>query len=150
MTKITGIAEAALYVDDLEKAKRFYIDVLGLPLTAQFGDSCFLQTGEHSTLILFQLSSLATRESVIPGHGAKGQGHVALAIPPEQMSAWRDRLQSHDIEIEHEQTWSSGTHSIYFRDPDENSIELIEATHYPLSWQKLRAAKKRTENSKNA
>lgn len=137
MTHITGIAEAVLYVTDLIASKKFYTEALGLPITQEFDDACFLQTGQNSTLILFQLDKLATRVSVIPDHGATGRGHVSLAIPPDQMDTWRQRLIEHNIEIEHEQKWSLGTYSIYFRDPDDNSLELMDNTHYPKVWQKL-------------
>lgn len=130
MTKILRIAEAVLYVDNLSEAATFYQDVLGLPLTASFGDSRFLQTGADSTLILFDRAKLRQRESTIPAHGADGPGHVALAIPSQEMGAWRERLQRHGVEIEHEQVWPQGTHSFYFRDPAGNSIELIDANHY--------------------
>lgn len=140
MPNISGVAEAALYVDDLARARQFYSEVLGLPVTADFGDACFLQIGPHSTLILFDRAQLAQRESVIPGHGARGQGHVALAVPAAELDTWRQRLRAHGVAIEHEQTWSQGTHSIYFRDPDQNSLELIEDGHYPSIWQQMQAA----------
>lgn len=132
MTSILGVAEAALYVEDMEQARDFYTRVLGLPVTADFGESCFLQTGPQSSLILFDIKQLEIRESVIPDHGAYGEGHVALAIDPSDMDAWRERLETHNVSIEHEQTWPQGTHSIYFRDPDDNSIELIDGRHYQL------------------
>ena len=104
--------------------------------TAVFDDAAFLQSGEHSTLILFQIDKLESRVSVIPAHGARGRGHVAFAIASDEMQAWRERLQAQHIEIEHEQDWPLGTHSIYFRDPDDNSIELIDRSHYPQVWAK--------------
>ncbi len=137
MTKILGVAEAVLYVTNLPRAMHFYTELLGLPQTAVFEDACFLQTGPTSTLILFDIDALEKRVSVIPAHGSRGRGHVALAIPPEEMDAWRQRLLAHGVEVEHEQDWPLGTHSIYFRDPDQNSLELIEATHYPRIWQKI-------------
>jgi catechol 2,3-dioxygenase-like lactoylglutathione lyase family enzyme len=138
MTQITGVAEAVLYVHDLDRATDFYTTVLGLPLTAAFGEARFLQTGPHSTLILFTVSGIRQRKSVIPSHGAEGQIHVALAVPGGEMGAWRERLEAHGVPIEHEQDWSQGTHSIYFRDPDDNSLELIDAGHYPGIWAGLR------------
>lgn len=142
MTTISGVAEVALYVDDLDRATEFYTEVLGLPLTAAFGEARFLQTGPYSTLILFTITGIQERISVIPSHGAAGEQHVALAVPAAEMDAWRKRLQEHGVEIEHEQDWSQGTHSIYFRDPDNNSLELIEDRHYPIVWEK-----KVTDNS---
>jgi catechol 2,3-dioxygenase-like lactoylglutathione lyase family enzyme len=137
MMHILNLAEAALYVSDLDRAAQFYRQVLGLPQTARFEDACFLQTGRDSTLILFDIHKLEQRQSRIPAHGAHGRGHVALAVPGEQLPAWRQRLQDAAVEIEHEQEWPQGTHSIYFRDPDGNSLELIEARHYPQVWERL-------------
>lgn len=136
MTRILGVAEAVLYVQDLARARPFYTAVLDLPVTAEFDDACFLQTGPDSTLILFEIGKLETRESAIPGHGARGQSHVALAIPSEEMDAWRQRLLANDVEIEHEQDWPLGTHSLYFRDSDKNSLELIDGSHYRRIWEK--------------
>jgi catechol 2,3-dioxygenase-like lactoylglutathione lyase family enzyme len=137
MTQIIGLAEAAIYVKDLARAAAFYSGVLGLQQTAVFEDAVFLQTGPNSTLILFDIEKLEERVSVIPGHGARGQGHIALAIPAQEMDAWRERLQRHDVPIEHEQRWPQGTKSVYFRDPDGNSLELIDEAHYPLIWKRL-------------
>jgi deoxyribose-phosphate aldolase len=136
-TEILGVAEAVLYVTDIPHARAFYTEVLGLPISSQFEDAIFLQTGQNSTLILFDINKLEVRESIIPAHGARGQGHVCLAIPPEQMDGWRARLLAQEIEIEHEQDWSLGTHSIYFRDPDGNSLELMDGRHYRRVWRKL-------------
>lgn len=137
MTTILNVAEVALYVADLSRARRFYSEVLGLPVTLSFEDACFLQTGPDSTLILFDLNQLETRQSEIPNHGARGQGHVALAVPAEELAAWRERLEAHGVPIEHEQIWPQGTRSLYFRDPDQNSLELIEAGHYPAVWKRI-------------
>lgn len=147
MTKILGIAEAVLYVDDLAEATAFYQEVLQLPLSASFEDSRFLQTGPGSSLILFDRQKLARRESVIPAHGANGPGHVALAAPVEEMDAWRERLQQHGVAIEHEQRWPQGTRSIYFRDPAGNSVELIEGHHYHLVWNRLENSEAGRSNS---
>ena len=137
MTVITGVAEAVLYVSDLERAAAFYAEVLGLALTAAFNEARFLQAGPDSTVILFNAEGIKTRTSLIPSHGAVGEGHLALAVPADEMDAWRERLEEHGVVIEHEQDWAQGTHSIYFRDPDNNSLELIDARHYPIIWESL-------------
>ena len=141
-TEILRVAEAVLYVTDISRAKTFYTKVLDLPISQEFEGALFLQTGQNSTLILFDVNVLETRVSPIPGHGAHGRGHVCLAIPPEQMNAWRQRLIAHDVPVEHEQDWSFGTHSIYFRDPDENSIELIDGRHYRRVWRRMQEGDK--------
>ena len=35
MTQILGVAEAVLYVQELARARQFYVDVLDLPVTAR-------------------------------------------------------------------------------------------------------------------
>ena len=115
----------------------FYVEALDLKPTAVFDDACFLQASPDSTLILFEIDALERRVSVIPAHGARGRGHVAFAIPAKEMDSWRERLLAHGVEIEHEQDWPLGTHSLYFRDPDQNSIELIDNTHYAQIWARL-------------
>lgn len=137
MPPILRIAEAVLYVDDLQEATRFYTEILDLPLSASFPDAAFLQTGRNSTLILFDRRKLQERESVIPSHGSRGAGHVALAVPEDKMDDWRSRLIAAEVPIEHEQQWPQGTRSIYFRDPAGNSVELIEAAHYQRVWERL-------------
>ena len=145
MTTILCVAEAVLYVSDLDKAADFYTDVLGLPLTASFNEARFLQTGRNSTVILFNVEGIRKRKSVIPSHGAIGEGHIALAVPTGEMDSWRERLMAHGVTIEHEQDWPQGTHSIYFRDPDGNSLELIDGSHYERIWDRLQLS---TDESK--
>lgn len=134
---ISHVQEAVLYVQDLDRAAAFYTDVLGLPETFAIDEARFLQTGENSTLILFKIQEIKSRDSPIPSHGATGPAHVCFGIEPESMNAWRNRLRNHDVAIEHEHDWPLGTHSIYFRDPDGHSIELMDNTHYRKVWERL-------------
>ncbi len=137
MAEIVGVAEAVMYVSDLDRATQFYGRVLGLPLTTSFNEARFFQTGKDSTLILFDAEGIRNRKSVIPSHGAEGAGHVALAVPAEEMASWRQQLIAHNVVIKHEQAWSHSTNSLYFRDTDGNSLELIDASHYRNVWQKI-------------
>ncbi|MCK5921287.1 MAG: VOC family protein [Methylococcales bacterium] len=132
---LIGIAETVLYTDNIEAIGRFYKDVLGFHQTMGFGASVFLQINETSTLIIFDRHYLQTRTSIIPHHGTVGEGHVAFSVPRAAMADWRQHLIAHNIEIEHEQKWPYNSNSIYFRDPDNNSVEVIEAIHYPTVWE---------------
>lgn len=127
---ILGIVETCLYADDLDAAKSFYRDVLGLELI--HGDSVrdlFFRCGD-SVLIVFNPSLTQQPTSKAPTHGATGPGHCALHVAQNQLGAWRDRLAQHNIDIETEVPWPNGTRSIYFRDPAGNSIELTS----PSLW----------------
>ena len=60
----------------------------------------------------------------IPAHGAIGRGHVAFAASDQDLKEWRWSLGNHKVPIEKELAWPRGGHSIYFRDPSGNSVEL--------------------------
>ena len=120
-----GVHEASLYVSDLERAERFWRR-LGLPLIGRSrGRHAFFRAGADLLLIFNPQATLAVGGEV-PPHGATGPGHVALDVPDmAALERWRAFLGQADVSIEAEVGWPSGGRSLYFRDPDGNSIELI-------------------------
>jgi catechol 2,3-dioxygenase-like lactoylglutathione lyase family enzyme len=125
MPAIRSLVETSAYVDDLDRAERFYRDVLGLaPMGKEAGRHAFFRVGEGDVLLLF-LADATIRGDHLPAHGARGPGHFALGIDAEALEPWRRRLQEHGVAIEHEATWPRGGRSLYFRDPAGNSVELI-------------------------
>lgn len=82
----------------------------------------------RSVLLLFvrggTTEPVQTGGGLIPPHDATGQIHMAFAIAPNVLEAWRDHLARHDIPIEGTSEWQRGGHSLYFRDPDGNMLEL--------------------------
>ncbi len=125
MSTILGVVETALYADDLDAAERFYADILGLEsIGREAGRHVFFRVGNAQVLLLFRASETLRGEHV-PSHGAKGAGHCALGVEANELASWRDRLTAHGVLIEHEERWPRGGHSLYFRDPAGNSVELI-------------------------
>jgi catechol 2,3-dioxygenase-like lactoylglutathione lyase family enzyme len=53
-----------------------------------------------------------------------------LEIDKEDIPTWREHLGQNGVEIEMEVTWPSGGHSLFFRDPAGNSVELTT----PQTW----------------
>src|SRR6266478_2054130 len=122
MPKLDRVLETALYVDDLERAARFYADVLRLrPLFADARLRAFAVGGVSVLLIFRRGASLHTTRmpgGTIPPHDGAGPLHVAFAVGADQMSEWEQHLAQRGITIEGRTDWPRGGHSIYFRDPD--------------------------------
>ena len=118
-----------LYCADLESARTFYEDVIGLELvSSEPGRHHFFCIGSQM-LLLFQPETTATAQvrigqQLIPQHGAKGPGHIAFQIDSDQMESTRRHLIGHGCTIESEIDWPGGGHSIYLRDPAGNSVEF--------------------------
>lgn len=119
-----GIHEAALYTAHLERAERFWTG-LGFRVVARAdGRHVFLRAGADMLLVFDPRTSIYSR--AVPSHGALGPGHVAFDVPgPGALDAWREHLAGAGVAVEQETRWPSGGRSLYFRDPDGNSIELI-------------------------
>jgi len=136
VAKLDRVIETSLYVNDLERAARFYEDVLGLPaLTA---DSRFraYDVGWRSVLLIFLRG--ATLETVhmpggtIPPHDGHGPLHIAFAIPADELPDWEQRLDEHGVGIEGRTKWARGGVSLYFRDPDRHLLELATPGLWPI------------------
>ncbi len=123
--KIQAVVETALYVPDLDAAEDFYGRVLGLRvLGKEPGRHVFFQVGDASVLLAF-LPGATLKGDQLPAHGTSGPGHFALGIERQALDAWRHHLQAQGVAIEKEIQWPKGGRSLYFRDPAENSVELV-------------------------
>lgn len=132
-----AILEAALYIDDLDRAEAFYGGVLGLERIARVdGRHVFFRCGEALVLLFI---GKATREPPapdarlpVPPHGAIGPGHICFRATKDEIESWREHLEGQDIAIEADFEWPNGGRSIYFRDPFGNSLEFAEARIWGL------------------
>jgi catechol 2,3-dioxygenase-like lactoylglutathione lyase family enzyme len=122
--RIENLLEAALYVDDLDRAEAFFRDTLGLELLGkEAGRHAFFRAGQ-CVLLLFNPET-TRKEGFFPVHGTEGAGHVAFAISADSWDPWHARFEERGVAIEKEITWPRGGRSLYFRDPSGNLIELV-------------------------
>src|SRR6266446_6673040 len=132
--KLGQLSEAALYANDLEAARRFYHEVLGLEIISKMeGRGLSFRCGE-TVLLIFDPQRTRIPDAGVPTHGATGEGHIAFVIDEAQLESWRRRLREHGVVIENEVEWSEGGRSLYFRDPASNVVELAP----PTLWGKKR------------
>jgi len=128
---VQKVVETGIYVKDLQRAEKFYRDVLGLePVGREAGRHAFFRAG-LSMLLLFRADA-TLREKKLPVHGASGSQHFAFQVKSEDLGSWRERLRENDVVIESEVDWPNGGHSIYFRDPEGNLVELITPGVWPI------------------
>lgn len=132
---LSGVLETGLYVDDLPRARAFYEDVLGLKPMIADGRFCAYDAGPGSVLLLFlrgaTLEPVRMAEGTIPPHDGHGPLHYALAIPAGTVEQWEAHLAVRRIAVESRVTWKGGGVSLYFRDPDDNLVELATPGLWP-------------------
>lgn len=128
--RLDRIVETALYCDDLARSRAFYVDILGCEPLLESARLLALNVAGMSVLLLFQRGAtnapLPTPGGVVPPHGGTGHQHIAFAVgDTTALDTWRARLEEHGIRIESRVRWQRGGESLYVRDPDGHSIELI-------------------------
>lgn len=131
---LEGMLETALYARDLDQAEAFYEDVLGLEKIARAGNRhVFFRCGPGVLLIFNpdETVKLPAPEALqVPPHGTTGQGHACFRVSGRNIDAMAARLTAAGVAIESEVRWPNGGRSIYFRDPDGNSLECAD----PKIW----------------
>jgi catechol 2,3-dioxygenase-like lactoylglutathione lyase family enzyme len=124
-----SILETAIYCDDLVAAGVFYEQIVGLTLFSHEPNRHrFYRVGKSMLLIFVPATTEQAEVRVngqpIPQHGAHGPGHMAFAIDEDDVEPVRKRLAEFSVAVESEIDWPGGGHSIYCRDPGNNSIEF--------------------------
>jgi catechol 2,3-dioxygenase-like lactoylglutathione lyase family enzyme len=121
---VLKIKETCLYVHDLEKARTFYEQVLGLAVINYVHDKhLFLRAGQ-SVLLLFNPEDSKNKTSP-PAHYAEGKQHFAFEVNDNDYQTVKAEIISKGITIIDEITWPSGMKSFYFNDPEGNILEIL-------------------------
>ncbi len=133
--RLSGALETSLYVADLDRARAFYQRIFGLEVLFQDGRMCALGVAPGQVLLLFLHGATNAAAPVpggfIPPHGTTGSAHLCFAIPLGELDAWETHLRRSGVEVESRVTWPRGSTSLYFRDVDDNSLEVAT----PGLWQ---------------
>lgn len=117
------IGHVHLKVSDIERALRFYRDVLGFEVVAQYGDQAvFISAGGYHHHI--GLNTWESKGGSPPPPGTTGLYHVAIRYPDRQALANAVKAV---VEAGIPLSGASDhgvSEAIYLRDPDDNGIEL--------------------------
>jgi catechol 2,3-dioxygenase len=133
----TDIGHVHLKVADLDRAVRFYRDVLGFELMQRMGDqAAFLSAGGYHHHI--GLNTWESAGGSPPPRGSTGLFHVAIRFPTRAALA-RTLRRVLEAGVRLDGASDHGvSEAIYLRDPDENGIELY--------WDRPREAWPRPED----
>jgi catechol 2,3-dioxygenase len=119
----TTIGHVHLKVSELERAERFYVDLLGFHVTARYGsDAVFLSAGDYHHDI--GLNTWESKGGAPPPPGTTGLFHFAIRVPT------RRRLAEMFVRLRDAGVGLSGasdhlvSEALYLTDPDGNGIEI--------------------------
>lgn len=135
MPPLNGLLETAIYVDDMERAVRFYAEVLGLPAMLRTPRLTAFDAGRSGVLLVFARgmteADSSTPGGVVPGHDGAGRLHFAFSIAESAYNAWHAHLMARGVAIRSEVAWPKGSRSLYFDDPDGHVVELATPGLWP-------------------
>ncbi|MEO6423081.1 MAG: VOC family protein [Candidatus Nitrotoga sp.] len=121
--EINRLLHATFLVADLNKARIFYENVLGLEPDGQRPEMSFpgvwYNVGQHQQIHLMQLPNPEAGLQR-PAHGGRDR-HIALSI--NHLDALMKKLDSATISYT---VSMSGRSALFCRDPDDNALEFIE------------------------
>jgi catechol 2,3-dioxygenase-like lactoylglutathione lyase family enzyme len=131
------IKETCLYVADLPRAVRFYVELFGYEVMVSDERFAALSVAGQDVLLLFLQGgtvepAVLPNGGVIPPHDGTGQNHLGLAIAKDELAEWESRLMERGIAIESRVNWERGGVSLYFRDPDGHLLELLTPGIWPI------------------
>jgi catechol 2,3-dioxygenase-like lactoylglutathione lyase family enzyme len=133
--RVSQILETSLYVEDLERSRRFYERLFGFTAFFQDGRMCAMEVPGEQVLLLFRhgMTDQAAPgpDGMIPPHHGRGALHLAFAIPFGELTAWREHLSCQNVALESTLHWPGGGTSLYFRDPDGHSLEVATPGLWP-------------------
>lgn len=121
---VLKIKETCLYVMDLAKARDFYHGVLGLEIMNYVPEKhLFLRVGT-SVLLCFNPQDSKLKKSP-PAHFAEGNQHFAFEVAVSEYENVKSEIKSKGIPIVEEVIWKTGKESFYFKDPEDNVLEVL-------------------------
>lgn len=124
--RLSSIKETCLYSDDLFRMRDFYERLFGSPAFSSGPAHAFFRIGA-SLLLCFDRSATKAQGD-LPRHWGEGELHFACEVPcGAAYDQWLKKVVDAGVPIEHQHVWKGGFRSFYFRDPDSNCVEILEA-----------------------
>ena len=113
--RVTGIDHVVLHVADLERAKRFYIDLLGFKVAHESSWQSFLNCGSQ------QVALFAMRGGG-EIHAGSEMNHMALRLESGEYDEVKAVLEAAGVHV-HGRTGDD--RCLYFDDPDGHHLQVL-------------------------
>ena len=116
---VLGFEHVNVATGDLDRARRFYAEVLGLrdgPRPPFSRAGAWMYLGEQAVVHISTSRAPATRKSDAFDH---------VAFKASGLDETRERLREHNIYFQEFGVPENDLHQVFFRDPDGTEIELI-------------------------
>ena len=115
MVQATGIDHIVLHVNDVERARKFYTDVLGMDVYRQNERQVFLHAGTQGVALFKKQGD----ESLKTG---SEMNHLALNVADGTYETLKAALEANGVAV----TGRPGEdRCIYFQDPDGHRLQLM-------------------------
>ena len=113
--KATGVDHVVVYVEDVSRAKGFYVDLLGMEVAHEHDGRVFLRCGQQ------QVGLFEGRQ---PESGSAGRdlNHIALQVESGSYEEVKAALEAAGIAVSGRK---GDPRCIYFRDPDGHMIQIL-------------------------
>lgn len=128
--KTLGLRHVALNVEDPQRTKQFYCDVLNMELEWEPDpENIYLTSQGQDNLAIHKAENIVSKRGFLD--------HLGFIIPtPEEVDVWYEHVQlklpSYGCKVVKEiKTHRDGAKSFYFNDPDGVIIQMI--FHPPIS-----------------
>ncbi len=133
--QLIGIDHVVFLVDGLDRAVKWYADVLGCQPGYSYPKIGMEQVWCGAALIvLWDTSHPGAKNAIPPVAGGRNVDHVCIALSPFDHDAMRAHLKAHNVEIVQEALHGGARgmgNSFYVRDPFGNKLELKGPAVYP-------------------
>ena len=115
MAQATGIDHIVLHVSDVERAKTFYVDVLGMEVYRQNERQVFLHAGGQGV-------ALFKKQGGAPLTTGNDLNHLALTVASGTYEVLKADLEKHGVAVSGR---PGEDRCIYFQDPDGHRLQLM-------------------------
>jgi catechol 2,3-dioxygenase-like lactoylglutathione lyase family enzyme len=122
MIRVKRLDHFGVDVRDLDRAERFYADVLGMAVEMRLPDQRLLRYGDGRCALFWKPGAAAPDPSIIAN--PLGQSHHAFEVAWDDLAAARRLFAERGI-LHHAPIHWGDHDCLYFLDPDGNLLELV-------------------------